>query len=174
MIADGLADIPGFVVESAGTVAQDGQEMPVQAQDLARGFGLDPSPHRARYLTEDVVVGSDLVFAMSRSHRSQIVRYAPSKISKTFAIREFARLSSGLGDGQITDAADTGSLSERVDAVLRLVVTQKASNPRPSDPELDDVIDPYRRDDSVYRRSAEELEPAVHEVVRVLRLAAGS
>nr|WP_228508572.1 low molecular weight phosphatase family protein [Herbiconiux sp. VKM Ac-1786] len=174
MIADGLADISGFVVESAGTIAKDDQEMPEQAQVIARGFGLEPAGHRARYLTEDVVVEADVLLAMSRSHRSEIVRHAPSKISKTFTVREFARLASGVTDEQIVAAAGDGSLRDRVAAALRLVVAQKASSPRPTDPELDDVIDPYRRDDSVYRQSADELEPAVGEVVRVLRLASGA
>ncbi|MDO9397900.1 MAG: low molecular weight phosphatase family protein [Herbiconiux sp.] len=172
MLAAGLADIPGFSVSSAGTMARDGDPMPEQAKALATTFGVDPIAHQARYLTEQIVAESDVVFAMSREHRSQIVSLVPSKLQKTFTIREFARLSSGLSDERISAAATGETLRERIDAVLRLVFAQKGVSGPIADAGLDDVVDPYRRSDATYERSGAELAPAAFEVVRVLRLAA--
>jgi protein-tyrosine phosphatase len=41
----------------------------------------------------------------------------------------------------------------------------------PDNPDDDDVIDPYRRSWNTYLLSASQLEPAVDEIVRTLRLA---
>jgi protein-tyrosine phosphatase len=172
MLADGLKDIPGYEVSSAGSVAEDGAPMPPQAKALARHYRLNPDSHKARYLTEQVVAESDLLIAMSRSHRSQIVRYAPSKISKTFTLREFARLSARLSDEQVLVASSGETLAGRVDGMVRAVFAQKASGMQLVDPILDDVIDPYRRADSVFAQSGDEIEPAIREAIRVLRIAA--
>ncbi|WP_291048138.1 low molecular weight phosphatase family protein [Herbiconiux sp.] len=172
MLSAGLGDIPEFVVASAGTMARDGDVMPEQAQALAVGFGVDPTTHKARYLTERIVSESDVVFAMSREHRSAVVSLVPSKLQKTFTIREFARLSSTLSDERIREAAASDALNERISAVLRLVFAQKGVAGPVGDPGLDDVVDPYRRSDETYERSGAQLAPAAFEVVRVLRLAA--
>jgi protein-tyrosine phosphatase len=172
MIAERLADLPEYVVGSAGTIARDGDPMPEPARALARRYGVVPESHTARYLTEDMVAESDLVLALARSHRSTIVQYAPGKVSRTFTLREFARLAASLSDDQITAAAGADTVKERVDAVIARVFAQKASAGLASSPEADDVVDPYRRSDSTYTRSGEEIVPAVEQVARVLRLAA--
>ncbi|GAA2239656.1 low molecular weight phosphatase family protein [Herbiconiux moechotypicola] len=161
-----------FEVSSAGSIARDGDVMPDEARALARRFGVDPEQHRARYLTEDIVGDADLIFAMARSHRSDVVRMAPSKVSRTFTIREFARLSSTLSDQQLEQQSSGDTLGDRVAAAVRVVFAQKAAAGYVSDPELDDVVDPYRRSSATYERSWNELIPAVEEVARVLTIAA--
>jgi protein-tyrosine phosphatase len=172
MLTSGLRGIDGFIVHSGGTIARDGDEMPPQAQRLGASLGLDPTRHRARYLTESMVSESDLIFGMARSHRSKVVTYSPSKISRTFTIREFARLAAVLSDEDIQKGAVGETLRARVDSVTRLIFAQKANVGMVDDPTLDDVVDPYRRDDSTYEQSVTELIPAVNQAVRVLSIAA--
>ncbi|QJU54589.1 low molecular weight phosphatase family protein [Herbiconiux sp. KACC 21604] len=172
MIAEGVQDIPGISVSSAGTVARDGDPMPEPAQALAHQFGVDPGSHQARYLTEPIVDETDLVLALSRSHRSQAVQLAPSKIRRAFTIREFARLAETLPDDEIRAAAVGDSLRDRLDGVLQRLMAQKAVIGPPALADDDDVIDPYRRDEATYQQSGAEIAPAVAQVVRALRLIA--
>lgn len=172
LIQKGLSDEPEFTVASAGSMARDGDVMPEPARELASRFDLDPTRHRARYLTEQIVSESDVIFAMSRSHRSQIVKISPAKVARTFTLREFARLSSSLTDAELSGAATGETIDERVASVIRLVFAQKATVGPAADPLLDDVIDPYKRDASIYDQSGREIVPAAAQVVRVLRLAA--
>ncbi|WP_368498765.1 low molecular weight phosphatase family protein [Herbiconiux sp. A18JL235] len=171
MISSRLSGLDSFVVTSAGTVARDGDPMPDPAQELAIEYGVDPTTHRATYLTESIVSDSDLILAMSRSHRSQIVRYDPRKISRTFTLREFARLSGRVGDEEVRAVATAPDVRGRFEAVMARLVAEKAGA-MPAIPDEDDVVDPYRKDRATYVRSGLEIAPAVEEVARVLRLAA--
>ncbi len=168
-----LDDVPAIGFSSAGTFAGEGDRMPEQAAALALRFGGDPSAHRARYLTEQMVAGADLVLALARSHRREIVELVPRKVGVTFTLREFARLSAELTSEEITETATRGgSLRAGIAEVVALVASRKGQSGVPVSAEDDDVIDPYRRSDETYERSAEQLVPAVEEVARVLRAAA--
>ena len=170
-----LADLPGIDFSSAGTYAGEGDRMPDQAAALSVRFGGDPSTHRARYFTEPIVGGADLVLAMSRSHRREIVELVPRKVGVTFTLREFARLSEGLDDAAIVDASAVApNLRAGLAEVVALVASRKGQVGPPVASEDDDVIDPYRRSDETYERSAAQLVPAAEEVARVLRLAASA
>lgn len=168
-----LADVTALEFASAGTYAGEGDAMPTQASALSVRFGGAPEAHRARYLTEPIVAASDLVFAMARSHRREIVELVPRKVGVTFTLREFARLSAGLGDAEIAAvAARAGTVRAGLAEVVALVASRKGQIGPPATTEDDDVIDPYRRSDSTYERSAAQLVPAAEEVARVLRIAA--
>jgi protein-tyrosine phosphatase len=168
-----LADVTALEFASAGTYAGEGDAMPAQASALSVRYGGDPLAHRSRYLTEQIVGASDLVFAMARSHRREIVELVPRKVGVTFTLREFARLSSGLGDAEIAAvAARGGNVRAGLAEVVALVASRKGQIGPPATTEDDDVVDPYRRSDSTYERSAAQLVPAAEEVARVLRVAA--
>lgn len=169
-----LADLPSISFSSAGTFAGEGERMPDQAAALSVRFGGDPSLHRARYLTEQIVGAGDLILAMSRSHRREIVELVPRKIGVTFTLREFARLSADLSDAEISDAASLG-ISGRagIAEVVALVASRKGQVGLPTSTEQDDILDPYRRSDEAYELSAAQLVPAADEVARVLRVASG-
>lgn len=170
-----LSDLPGIDFSSAGTYAGEGDRMPDQAAALSVRFGGDPSTHRARYFTEQIVGGADLVLAMSRSHRREIVELVPRKVGVTFTLREFARLSEGLDDAAIVEASAVApNLRAGLAEVVALVASRKGQVGPPVASEDDDVIDPYRRSDETYERSAAQLVPAAEEVARVLRLAASA
>ncbi|MFB2580771.1 low molecular weight phosphatase family protein [Herbiconiux sp. P15] len=168
-----LADIPSLGFASAGTYAGEGDTMPEQAAALSARYGGSPEAHRARYLTEPIVESSDLIFALSRSHRREIVELVPRKVGVTFTLREFARLSEGLTDAEVAEAAARGvSVRAGLAEVVALVASRKGQIGAPATTEDDDVIDPYRRSDATYERSAEQLVPAVEEIARVLRVGA--
>ncbi|WP_231495644.1 arsenate reductase/protein-tyrosine-phosphatase family protein [Curtobacterium sp. UNCCL17] len=152
---------PAFVVESAGTIADDGAPMDAAAAEQSVRLGGDPSAHRSRYLTAEIVERADLVLTAERSHRAAAVSLAPRASKRTFTIKQFARVLAGLEPGDLADVT-TPQLVERV-ARLRGTV------PPPADPADDDVDDPYRRSTATHQRVADELDVALTGIADALR-----
>lgn len=164
------------VVSSAGTRGLSAAPMTPEAIELAVGLGIDPADaamHRSRYLMERHLTDPDLILAMTRAHRRDVVELAPARTRATFTIREFARLSAGIPDDEVRAAASGAGAdaSARVRAVAALVASRRGLVLGPDDPSDDDVIDPYGRSRETYELSAAQLTPAVAEVVRTLSLA---
>lgn len=149
---------PGeFAISSAGTGALVGFSIDAQVTDLIRAFEGDPEDFRARQLEKRILEGQDLILALTREHRSRVIEMSPSLLRQTFTLREFARLIDKI-DG---DASLDGP--NRWRAALPKVVRSRAAHP--SAPELDDIVDPYRRPKDVYQQMAQELVPAVKTLV---------
>ncbi len=172
-----LAEAP-VRVRSAGTYGLDAAAMTLESQHLAVELGVRSTwaaAHRSAYLTERDLVAPDLILAMSREHRRRVVELSPARLRSAFTAREFARLAADAADDEILRAADAAGVDSRarVRASVAAVAAHRGIAPPPNDPEEDDVIDPYQRSWDAYRRSADELAPAIDQVVRVVRLAVG-
>lgn len=163
-------------VASAGTRGLRESPMTEETFALATSLGVstdDIAAHRSRFLLESYLVSPDIIFAMTREHRRDVVELAPSRMRSTFTIREFARLADSLTDHQLRSAADAGGTdpSSRVRALSAAVASQRGLVLPPADPTDDDVIDPYGRSWQTYELSASQIEPAVNSTVRALKLA---
>ncbi|QSB24146.1 arsenate reductase/protein-tyrosine-phosphatase family protein [Curtobacterium sp. 24E2] len=88
-------DAAAFVVESAGTIADDGAAMDGAAAAQSVRLGGDPSGHGSRYLTAAIVEDADLVLTAERSHRAAVVSLAPRATKRAFTIKQFARVLGG-------------------------------------------------------------------------------
>lgn len=176
MLSTRLADLD-VTVSSAGTRGMVDAGMTDEAQRLAfaRGVTTDAAAtHRARFLNEAHLAAPDLILAMTRDHRRAVAELAPSRLRSTFTVREFARLAASVPDASVRVAADgaaTQDPSARLRAALAAVAGQRGLVLPPADPGDDDVIDPYRRSWTTYELSGSQLDPAIDEVVRVVRLA---
>jgi len=164
LLEAGLSHYPEVHVSSAGTGALVGQHMPDQAQVLARDLGIaEPDLHIARALTLEQLREANLVIALSREHRRSIVEMLPRGARHTFTLRELSRLLTDASDeefsGMLTVAPN--DVVGRLDELVEIAASRRGMVPPPESPDDDDVIDPYRRDDSVYRASAAQIEPAV-------------
>ncbi|WP_431797727.1 low molecular weight phosphatase family protein [Microbacterium kunmingense] len=165
-------------VVSAGTRGLREAPMTEETIALATSLGVSPADiaaHRSRFLMESHLTSPDIIFAMTREHRRDVVELAPSRMRSTFTIREFARLADSLTDHQLCSAAEAGGTdpSSRVRALSAAVASQRGLVLSPSDPADDDVIDPYGHSWHTYELSASQLEPAVNSTVRALKLAFG-
>lgn len=162
-------------VHSAGTHALVGRGMPALARGLAELDGVTAErtrSHAARMLTETMLRDADLVLTMTAQHSAHAMQLAPSRMHRTFTVREFARLVATLDDEQLRDAAASSTGARpRLNAVLQRVADQRAAAPRATGDE--DVVDPFRQSDAVYRQSAEQMAPGLNAVERVLRAALG-
>ncbi|WP_247828503.1 low molecular weight phosphatase family protein [Arthrobacter antioxidans] len=142
---------PGqFVVESAGTGALAGNPIDPQIAGLVRRFGGTADNFSARQLTPEILREVDLVLALTRAHRSRVVETVPAMLRKTFTLREFARILPHLTLDEALPPAD------RWRAALPRALRARASH---TAPELDDVVDPYRRSDEVYRQMVAQIIP---------------
>lgn len=171
----GLSDIARVSVASAGTYALVGSPMTAEAASLSVEFGgMGSEHHLARDLTPAIVDDAGLIFAMSREHRRAIVELRPRASRTTFTLREFARLADGITDGELADAAalPVDAVGERLAELVFAVAARRGLVERPEDPADDDIVDPYRRSEAVYRESAAQLVPAAEIAVRTLRRAA--
>ena len=166
-------------VHSAGTRGMNSATMTPEAARIASGWGIEAAEsaaHRSRLLTERDLISPDLILTMTRDHRREVAELAPARLRNTFTIREFARLAASIPDDLIRAAAGAAGpdAAARVRAVGVAVASHRGLVEAPPDPADDDVIDPYRRSWQTYLKSAEQLEPAVGEVVRALQVALAS
>ncbi|MDQ1129273.1 low molecular weight phosphatase family protein [Microbacterium sp. SORGH_AS_0888] len=171
------AELPGIGVASAGARALIDHPMEHDAARLARQYGISSEAveaHRARWLTESHLSSPDLVLAMAREHRREVVELAPAKVRSAFTAREFARLAAYVPDAEARRIADAAGEvpRERLRALLASLAGLRSEVEPPLDPAEDDVIDPYRRGWESYELMATQLMPALGEVVRIARIAA--
>lgn len=168
-----LAGLP-VRVHSAGTAALIGDPMTEQNQIIARELGVtDEAEHRARQLSADHLSDSDLVLALTRDHRRQIVELLPRASRKVFTLREFARLAAAFDFGE-TPLDPSLSVEGRMREAVEFVAQLRGTVPPPLEPADDDVVDPYRRDDEVYARSAQQIVPSVNATALLLRRASAN
>lgn len=165
-----------ILIESAGTQATPGQTMPDLAIRSSIALGGDPHSHTARYLNEGSLHGATLVLTAERAHRARVVALAPSLLRRTFTLREFARLTHSVDEGELLSAmrnplvADTSEA--RLIAALGLLADSRGLAPRPSEPADDDIVDPYRRSEATYERAAQQMEHGINSVHWVLTMPA--
>jgi protein-tyrosine phosphatase len=151
-LADTDADVE---ISSAGTSAMVGYEMPQQASALSREFGGEPSGHEPRQLTKQIVEQADLILTMAREHRSAVAKLSPAASRRTFTLREFARAIAPTEDAERPTPNDWPAWVALAAARRGYVA---------AGPEDDDVVDPFRRSEATYRRSIEQIAPAVESI----------
>jgi len=88
----------GYIVESAGTGAWDGNGASEGAYLVSLENGLDLSDHRASLLTPQRVESSDIILTMARHHRRRAEEMGGD--GKTYLLGEYAEGSSG---GEVSD-----------------------------------------------------------------------
>jgi protein-tyrosine phosphatase len=173
MLRNAAGDL-GIRVRSAGTRALVGRPMPRRARVLSIRSGAPKAEvraHRARWLDDADLADVQLLLGMSRSHVEACTARAPGLMRRSFTAREFARLSAGLSDGLIREAADAAGDDPvaRVGALTRLLDSRRPLSAAVSAGD-DDVIDPYLAGRRAYDASAAQLVLAIEEIARALRV----
>lgn len=156
---------PGAQVASAGTHALAGQPIWPPMATLLSGAGVDPTGFEARQLTPGMVRDADLVLAMSTEHRAAAVELSPAAVRKTFTLREFARLLRAVELDPIqANRLDTDVIAQQIRALIPRVAVQR----RPvADQAANDVIDPYKRSQTVCRSAFEDINAAAMTIASV-------
>lgn len=76
------ARLPHLTIESAGLGALVDQGVDSTARTLAEEDGLTVSEHKARLVTEDMILRADLVLVMSEGQRQAVSKLVPSATGK--------------------------------------------------------------------------------------------
>jgi protein-tyrosine phosphatase len=123
--------------------------------------GVDISGHRARRLTAPMIREADLVLTMATEHRDAIAAQIGGAASRTFTLKEFARLLDQLPDRP----APTGDGDDRLlaDAVSAAAGLRASGTVPPSRDE--DVADPLGLGVEAYRATAWEIGQLCDRVV---------
>jgi protein-tyrosine phosphatase len=151
------ARLDGVEVSSAGTYAVVGQPMSVPMAHLVEAAGASARGFTARQLTPALLDGVDLVVTAAREHRAAVVEIAPALVRRTFTLLELARLLTAVPPEGTTTA-------ERLLAVPAAAARARTLV-QPGD---DDVVDPIGRPAAVYRRSLDQMLPAVDAIAAAL------
>ena len=161
-------------VSSAGTHAVIGRPIEAPMAALLAAQGSAGAVHAARQLDRDLVDGADLVLALTRHHRRDVVRLLPNASRRVFALNEFARLLVDADEAGILDGLPSVTPRAAMAAIVEAAASRRGFAPAPDDPAEDDVIDPYGRDASVYQASAAYIAAIVGRMEATIRGVAGA
>jgi protein-tyrosine-phosphatase len=76
-------------IMSAGTLGLRNQQATMYAQEAARIWDLDMSPHRSQGLTEELIAQADLILVMSPEHHREVVKRVRKADEKTYLLKSF-------------------------------------------------------------------------------------
>jgi protein-tyrosine phosphatase len=164
LLTAGVAERAGASVgavsfSSAGTRALVGSPMaPLAAQELIR-FGGAPEGHRARDVTQNDLDHTDLLLALTRSHRSALVAMQPRLLRRTFTLREAGRLAN-----LVAPELRGITVEDRLAELAEAMAPARGRLPIVTAPD-DDVIDPYQQSEAVYAQCSAQLVPAVTAIL---------
>lgn len=147
--------------------------MHASVQVFAADLGLsDAVLHQAQQLTIEMLKESDLILAMDRGHRREIVEMLPRASRRTFTLREFARLADQVSNDDISKRSGRSPL-EILRGAVESVAQLRGTLPLLDDPLQEDVVDPYGKDQATYKLSVGQLLPAANASARLFNDAVG-
>ncbi|WP_083603873.1 hypothetical protein [Dermacoccus nishinomiyaensis] len=155
----------GIEVASAGTGALAGWPVDPGSVALLDAAGIDSTAFRARQLTVDMVEDADLVLTATRAHRRAVVQEAPLGLRKTFALVDFADLVADVERRDIATAPGENLVSRLVAAAGARRHLVRA---RPGDEDAD-IVDPFKRDDTVFRQMQQQLDGPLTTIITSVR-----
>jgi len=173
LLRDRLAGLP-VVVSSGGTRAVVGEPMAPTIAASVSARGLDPS-HDAAQVTGEQLAAADLVLGLAREHRRAAIELRPRVVRRAMTLLELVRVVEQHGAGLASEARGAApDVEGRLREAVRLAVAERGSTLPPASPELDDVPDPWGRDERAYAAAVTQIVHAVDVVAHWLRESAGT
>ena len=123
-------------VRSAGVGAMIGDPIHPGMADHLIGDGIDADGFSAAQVTARDVRDADLVLALTRAHRADLVQLAPAALRRTFTLLQFARI---VASPQLPPVP-AGPVDARLRALVDVAARHRAIGA--GAPEGDDVPDP--------------------------------
>lgn len=149
-------------VHGAGTYGgHHGDPMNPPAARVLAELGIDSSGFASTWLREPQLEWADLVLAATADHRSDVLKLDPKALRRTFVLKELARLAREIGPDQLPDAGPADRLRALVAQAAELRAIHPATSRR-----VDDIGDPYGGPISEFRETAQEIQTAVHDILR--------
>ncbi|MEW9123831.1 MAG: hypothetical protein AB2421_14060 [Thermotaleaceae bacterium] len=149
MLEEAGQDMEGIQVLSAGTSALKGQRASNNALQIMREWQIDLGHHQARPLTKELIQKADIILAMTRNHKEQVLNLDENAAGKTYTLKEYA---SYLGD-------DKEILSE-IEKLQRIIQHKKAEFFR----EYEEEITKLRNQRAALNSQLQEVEDRIREL----------
>ena len=156
-----------FQVESAGTYGLVDHGIEPYAAEVLAALGGDGAGFRARRLDSHLVSSADLITTATLEHRAAAVSLHPRAASRTFTIRELARL---LGAVDL-DTLPADDPVERARAMVAAAASRRGYVAAPK-AGGDDISDPYGGPREAYQRCGAVLVEALRAPLDAIALPA--
>lgn len=78
-----------YLISSCGTNANQGEKATYNAVKAMESYGVDLTKHRATPIESSNIENYDLVFALTESHKTIILKIYPSLKDKVFTLKEY-------------------------------------------------------------------------------------
>lgn len=144
------ARLPHVIVETAGTLAVDGQPMSWRTRTALESVGLEAPPwHRSRQATENDLARATLVVGLAPEHVLWVRRNHPRAASRTGTLKRLCR--------DLT--LDARALAERV-AELDLAAVELE--------DWEEVVDPGGGEVDVFVACAHEVDSLIEQLASML------
>lgn len=162
-LRDSLAEnAQAFRVHSAGTYGLNGYPIDERAALAISGLGIDTDRFRARELSDVMLAGADLVLTATRDHRATAVTMAPRSARRTFTIREFGRLCTGV-DAASLPAGDVVARAREI-----VLAASERRGLVPASYAEDEIDDPYGARQADFATSVRLIEESLQPFVSLL------
>ncbi len=149
-------------VASAGVRAMVGEPIHPEMGALLEGSGIPADGFAARQESSADVRSADLVLALTREHRAQLVQQTPAALRRSFTLLEFAHI---VAFPELPPVA-AGDVGVRLRELVPLAARHRSlAGPT----ETLDVPDPYGRDSVAYELAYALIRDAVDAIARAAR-----
>ena len=156
LLGAGPAPRPAVELASAGTRAVVGAAMDPDSARVLAEFGGTAEGHRAQRLTPELVLGADIVLAMTGGHRTAVLELSPRSLAKTFTLLEAAAL--------VESVAERGAAAEHPGGRVAPLAGARAWL-APGRRRFADVVDPIGLPLAVHREVGEVIDQALRVVL---------
>ena len=160
LLQAGLGD--AVAVASAGVRAMVGDPIHPEMVALLEHSGVHADGFAARQVAPADVRAADLVLALTRAHRAQLVQQAPAALRRSFTLLEFARI---VGSPNLYHVP-AGAVGVRLRDLVPLAARHRSLA---GVADADDVPDPYGRGSAEYEQAYVLIREAVDTIVRAAR-----
>lgn len=149
-------------VASAGVRGMVGDPLHPEMVALLERSGIPADGFAARQVSSADVRSADLVLALTREHRAQLVQQTPAALRRSFTLLEFARI---VASPDLPPVA-AGDVGVRLRDLVPLAARYRSLAGRA---ETQDVPDPYGRDRAAYELAYGLISDAVDAIARAAR-----
>lgn len=83
-------EINNVIVSSAGIFVLEGDMASAEALEVLKREEIDLSDHKARQVSKDILMKSDLILTMTQNHKEVLLNYFPDSKGKIYTLKEYA------------------------------------------------------------------------------------
>lgn len=149
-------------VTSAGVRGLVGDSLHPEMGAILQRSGIPADGFAARQVSSADVRSADLVLALTREHRAQLVQQTPAALRRSFTLLEFAHI---IASPDLPPVA-AGEVGVRLRELVPLAARHRSlAGPA----EALDVPDPYGRDGAAYELAYALIRDAVEVIARAAR-----